>query len=185
MKKVVMLLVIFSGMIWGQYDYSKYDWCKTKKEIKNVESLQILEESKDSLVYKTNIYGYEATKTYIFMFDTLVAINYDIDYKNIKKFNHTERKILIENVIKEYGMFDLDSAIPYFLTDEQIWDLGNRAITDLGTKNEHIQYDRYFKWDKGNYGVVLDFMKYKKVMKNFRILTIFPQKRTDKKEYGH
>ena len=50
MKKVVMLLVLFSGMIWGQIDYNKYDWGKTKDDIKKGENLELIMENKDSLV---------------------------------------------------------------------------------------------------------------------------------------
>lgn len=185
MKKVVVLIVLYSGMIWGQIDYSKYDWKKGKEEVKKTEMLKLLEENKDSLVYETILYGYDTKKTYVFMFDTLKIINFDIDYKNIKKFKHEERKKLIENVIKEYGMFDMDSEVPFYLTDEKIWELGTDGTEKKRTNNEKLEYLRFYKWEKENYGVILEFMKYKRIMKNYRQIYIYPLKEKDKHEYAH
>ena len=121
----------------------------------------------------------------MFFKDELKAIKYNIDYKNIKKFKHEERKKLIENVIKDYGMYDLDSEVPYYLTDEQIWELGTDRVIKSRKNDENIEYCRYYKWEKDNYGVTLEFMKYKKVMNNNREITIYPLKPDEKNEYSH
>jgi len=184
MKKVVMLVVIFSGMIWGQIDYTKYDWKKGKEEVKKTETLKLLEENKDSLVFETNYYGYLSRKIYCFNENKIGCIKYDVDYKNIKKYNHEEKKKLMEKMIKEYGMFDTDSAVPMYLTDEQIWEM-KEDILKGSSINPNVEYYRSYFWEKDKYSVRLTYIKYKKVMRSWREIEIVPNSGEKKIEYGH
>jgi hypothetical protein len=156
MKKLISILVIGFVILsaWGQreLDFRKVSWGMSKAQVLASEDLELFEQHENTLIYKTNLMGFDAITGYIFAGDKLTRSKYIfteehtdkndfiLDYEKLKGF-----------LKKKYGEPDIDEVIwknEMFKDNQNLWGY----CVSMG----HVYYYTIWKTNRTRMGLVMD-----------------------------
>lgn len=129
MKKIFSILILFIAVSAMQaQDFRKATWGMTKSQVKATESLEIVTEDEDNLIYETTLAGYDVYLAYVFVNGKLAKARYAFDETHINKNDYiSDYEYFKTNLEKKYGEA---------LVDEEMW------YTDSYMKNDKTSWGR-------------------------------------------
>jgi len=86
------------------YDFRNSRWGMNKSQVKQTEKIELVNESKDMLIYKGTVADFNCAIVYIFAYDKLVRTKYVIDEEHVYKNDYIYDYVKLKDGLqKKYG----------------------------------------------------------------------------------
>jgi hypothetical protein len=171
----------------GSSDFRRVNWGSSKATVKQNETAKLLpeEETKNILIYSTNIASMETYLSYFFLKDSLVKAKYLLNEQHSNKNNHiSDFKTLKSNLTSKYGSPDEEGIIwtnELYKDDPEDWGLAvsighllyyaswETVSTEITVmlNGENYSITNQIEYVSRKYGYLIDEYQKKKTLDDF------------------